>query len=199
MTMDHEERRPGRTSGPVPTTQDLAHAAQRPEDRDAAVFPGEATAPPGRTSTPAGRTATPPGGDTAPPGEAETSAGRTATPPGGDTTASPGEAETSPGRDSGGRRETVAGGGEPLLGVTDAERYRTRWTEIQGRFVDEPREAVRSADTLAAEVMQAFAGTLADHRGGLEKQWDRGEEVATEDLRQAMRAYRSLVDRLLAT
>lgn len=88
---------------------------------------------------------------------------------------------------------------EPLLGSAEAERYRTAWGEIQGRFVDDPREAVRSADTLVAEVMQRFAGTLSEHRGGLEKQWDRGEEVATEDLRQALRAYRSLVDRLLAT
>ncbi|MFD6891915.1 hypothetical protein [Streptomyces sp. NPDC059957] len=65
--------------------------------------------------------------------------------------------------------------------------------------MDDPQEAVRSADTLVAEVMQAFAGTLSEHRSGLEKQWDRGEQVATEDLRQALRAYRSLVNRLLDT
>lgn len=88
---------------------------------------------------------------------------------------------------------------EPLLGTAEAEGYRSTWSEIQGRFVDDPREAVRSADTLVAEVMQAFAGTLADHRGRLEKQWDSGEQVATEDLRQALRAYRSLINRLLDT
>ncbi|MFD3329767.1 hypothetical protein [Streptomyces sp. NPDC058701] len=88
---------------------------------------------------------------------------------------------------------------EPLLGAAEAERYRSTWSEIQGRFVDDPREAVRSADTLVAEVMQAFAGTLADHRGRLEKQWGSGEQVATEDLRQALRAYRSLINRLLDT
>ncbi|MEV0987955.1 hypothetical protein [Streptomyces sp. NPDC049949] len=88
---------------------------------------------------------------------------------------------------------------EPLLGAAEAERYRTTWGEIQGRFVDDPREAVRSADALVAEVMQSFAGTLSEQRSGLEKQWDRGEQVATEDLRQALRAYRSLVNRLLDT
>ncbi|MFJ7203660.1 hypothetical protein ACIQWR_09025 [Streptomyces sp. NPDC098789] len=186
MTMDHEERRSGRTSGPVPTTEDLARAAQQPADRDAAVFPGEATTAPGRA-------AAPPGGDTGGRRDRDQAGRPPADRPVGAVSEDVGSA---PGAE---RRESVAGGTEPLLGVTDAERYRTRWTEIQGRFVDEPREAVRSADTLAAEVMQAFAGTLADHRGGLEKQWDRGEEVATEDLRQAMRAYRSLVDRLLAT
>ncbi|MET3984692.1 hypothetical protein [Streptomyces sp. PvR034] len=195
MTMDHEERRSGRTSGPVPSTEDLAHAARRPEEpeeRDAPAFPGEATAVPGRGTTASDRGTAPPGGDTG--GRRDPAGQPSADRPGG--TASDGVGAAAPGA---GRRESVSGGEEPLLGVQDAERYRTRWTEIQGRFVDEPREAVRSADTLAAEVMQAFAGTLADHRGGLEKQWDRGEEVATEDLRQAMRAYRSLVDRLLAT
>lgn len=99
-----------------------------------------------------------------------------------------------PGGDTG--SDEVAG---PLLGTAEAEGYRSTWSEIQGRFVDDPREAVRSADTLVAEVMQAFAGTLADHRGRLEKQWDSGEQVATEDLRQALRAYRSLINRLLDT
>ncbi|MFI8278215.1 hypothetical protein ACIGBH_25755 [Streptomyces sp. NPDC085929] len=47
--------------------------------------------------------------------------------------------------------------------------------------------------------MQRFAGTLAEHRSGLEKQWDRGEQVVTADLRQALQAYRSLLNRLLDT
>lgn len=121
----------------------------------------------------------------------------------------PGEATADP-RGNGRAEEEAAVGGyedertptavdEPLLGAEDAEGYRKTWSEIQGRFVDDPQEAVRSADTLVAEVMQAFAGTLSEHRSGLEKQWDRGEQVATEDLRQALRAYRSLVNRLLDT
>lgn len=88
---------------------------------------------------------------------------------------------------------------EPLLGDVEAERYHTTWNEIQGRFVDDPREAVRSADDLVSEVMLKFSDTVSERRDGLEKQWNRGEQVATEDLRQALRAYRSLVDRLLAT
>ncbi|MFD5149060.1 hypothetical protein [Streptomyces sp. NPDC058401] len=88
--------------------------------------------------------------------------------------------------------------GEPLMGTAGAERYRARWGEIQGRFVDDPQEAVRAADTLMAEVIQTFADTLSEHRSGLGKQWDRGEQqVATEDLRQTLQAYRSQVNRLL--
>lgn len=89
------------------------------------------------------------------------------------------------------------GDGQPLLDTADAERYRTAWSEIQGRFVDDPREAVTSADTLVAEVMQSLAGTFASHKQDLEGQWQRGDDVATEDLRQALQHYRSFFNRLL--
>lgn len=88
---------------------------------------------------------------------------------------------------------------ETLLGAREAEEYRRAWTEIQGRFVDDPQEAVRSADTLVAEVMQTLAGTFSEHKQGLEGQWDRGEQVATEDLRLALQHYRSFFNRLLRT
>jgi hypothetical protein len=55
-----------------------------------------------------------------------------------------------------GKSESEAEEDRPLLGE-EAEGYRTRWREIQSTFVDEPREAVQSADALVAEVMQALA------------------------------------------
>ncbi|MFF8266783.1 hypothetical protein ACF059_05260 [Streptomyces sp. NPDC016562] len=88
---------------------------------------------------------------------------------------------------------------QPLLGAQEAEEYRQAWSDIQGRFVDDPQAAVRSADTLVAEVMQTLAGTFASHKQGLEGQWDRGEQVATEDLRLALQHYRSFFNRLLKT
>ncbi|MFZ3492534.1 hypothetical protein ACODT5_04715 [Streptomyces sp. 5.8] len=88
---------------------------------------------------------------------------------------------------------------EPLLGAAEAERYHSTWSEIQGRFVDDPQEAVRAADALVSEVMLKFSDSLSARRDGLEEQWNRGDRPATEDLRQALRAYRTLVDRLLAT
>ncbi|MFE2474860.1 hypothetical protein [Streptomyces sp. NPDC059389] len=159
---DHEGQT-GRASEPVLTTEDLARPAPS-RDRDAAVYPGEATGGLGDDATRAAA----------------------------DGLAGDREREREPAREPGSEEE-------PLLGTAEAERYRTRWSEIQGRFVDDPQEAVRSADALVAEVMQSFAGTLSEHRSGLEKQWDSGEQVATEDLRQALRAYRSLVNRLLDT
>ena len=88
---------------------------------------------------------------------------------------------------------------EPLLAGEDAERYRTRWHELQASFVDEPRKVVELADGLVAELMQKLADSFAQERSSLEGQWSRGEEVSTEELRVALQRYRSFFDRLLAT
>jgi hypothetical protein len=76
--------------------------------------------------------------------------------------------------------------------------FHTRWTDIQASFVDEPRKAVEQADELVAEVMQRLAQQFAQERSTLEQQWDRGGETDTEELRQALRRYRSFFDRLLS-
>ncbi|MFI9201141.1 hypothetical protein [Streptomyces sp. NPDC053048] len=86
-----------------------------------------------------------------------------------------------------------------LLSADDEEGFRTRWQEIQNRFVDDPREAVSSADTLVAEVMRTLASTFSQRKEDLESQWNLGEEVDTEDLRMALRHYRSFFNRLLTT
>ncbi|MFJ1806734.1 MULTISPECIES: hypothetical protein [unclassified Streptomyces] len=86
-----------------------------------------------------------------------------------------------------------------LLTADDEEGFRTRWQEVQDRFVDDPRDAVHTADALVADVMQRLAATFADHKQELEGQWNRGEQVNTEDLRQALRHYRSFFNRLLVT
>jgi hypothetical protein len=104
-------------------------------------------------------------------------------------------AQTNPGHGTGG---TVSATG-PLLATEDAERFRARWTDIQTGFVDAPRRAVEHADALVAELMQHLASTFADERGRLERQWDRGDDVPTDHLRDAFQRYRSFFERLLAT
>jgi hypothetical protein len=47
--------------------------------------------------------------------------------------------------------------------------------------------------------MQHLAKTFADERAGLERQWDRGDDVSTDDLRTAFQRYRSFFERLLST
>ena len=87
----------------------------------------------------------------------------------------------------------------PLLATEDAEGFRAHWTDIQTGFVDAPRRAVEQADALVAELMQHLAKTFADERGQLERQWDRGDDVPTDHLRDAFQRYRSFFERLLAT
>lgn len=87
---------------------------------------------------------------------------------------------------------------EPLFPAEDAGELRGRWDSIQAGFVDEPRKAVESADSLVAAAMKRLAETFADERARLEAQWDRGEDVSTEDLRVALRRYRSFFGRLLS-
>lgn len=91
-----------------------------------------------------------------------------------------------------------AGGGEPLFPSEELQGLRTRWKEIQTAFVDEPRKAVEQADSLVASAMKRLAEVFAEERSGLEKQWDRGESVSTEDLRVALQRYRAFFDRLLS-
>jgi hypothetical protein len=87
---------------------------------------------------------------------------------------------------------------EPLLPSDESERFTRRWQEIQGGFVDEPRQSVEQADRLVADVMQQLAARFADERTRLEEQWDRGDDVSTEELRVALTRYRSFFDRLLS-
>ena len=76
--------------------------------------------------------------------------------------------------------------------------FRARWDRVQIGFVDEPRAAVEQADGLVATIVRRIAEQFAAERAELEHQWDRGDNVSTEDLRQALRRYRSFFDRLLA-
>jgi len=85
----------------------------------------------------------------------------------------------------------------PLFTESDVNDLRGRWANVQTSFVDEPRHAVEEADKLVAAVMQRLAEGFANERSTLEKQWDQGDNVSTEDLRVAMQRYRSFFDRLL--
>jgi hypothetical protein len=95
-------------------------------------------------------------------------------------------------------RGSRAEGSTPLFPSSELETLRTRWKEVQTAFVDEPRRAVEQADGLVASAMKRLAEVFAEERSQLEKQWDRGDSVSTEDLRVALQRYRSFFDRLLS-
>ena len=79
-----------------------------------------------------------------------------------------------------------------------AEDFRQRWDAVQIGFVDDPRQAVRSADELVAQVMKTLAETFAEQRSGIEAGVDRGGDADTENLRVALQRYRSFFQRLLS-
>jgi hypothetical protein len=97
--------------------------------------------------------------------------------------------------------EPAASAGEQRMALfsgAESERLRTRWTDIQAGFVDRPREMVEEADALVADLMQRLAAQFSEERSRLENQWDKEEDVSTEDLRLALTRYRSFFERLLS-
>lgn len=97
-----------------------------------------------------------------------------------------------------GRPQAIDDAPAQLFADDELNGYRTRWSAIQTGFVDEPRRAVEEADTLVAELMQRLAEVFSEERRGLEAHWERSDQVSTEDLRIAMRRYRSFFERLLS-
>jgi FtsZ-interacting cell division protein ZipA len=98
------------------------------------------------------------------------------------------------------------------------DRYLQNWQGVQAQFVDDPRAAVATADSLIQSVMaergypvedfeQRANDISVDHPRVVEN-YREGHRLAqasadgnesTEDLRQAMRHYRTLFDELLET
>jgi FtsZ-interacting cell division protein ZipA len=102
------------------------------------------------------------------------------------------------------------------LDASEREDFERRWTDVQGQFVDDPSSAVRNADRLVVEVMSARGYPVEDfdHRADdlsvshaeVTQRYREARRIAqaneegnadTEDLRQAVTSYRSLVRALL--
>jgi hypothetical protein len=86
----------------------------------------------------------------------------------------------------------------PLFTESSVRDFRSKWTALQTGFVDEPRRSVEQADELVACVMKDLAETFSNERANLERQWEHGDKVSTEDLRLVLRRYRSFFDRFLS-
>jgi hypothetical protein len=92
----------------------------------------------------------------------------------------------------------AASGEQVLFADGELSGLRSRWTDVQSAFVDDPRDCVQKADGLVADVVEKLSAGFSEARSRLEEQWDRGEEVSTEDLRIALKRYREFFERLLA-
>jgi hypothetical protein len=85
-----------------------------------------------------------------------------------------------------------------LVGKHQIEELRGRWSGIQASFVDDPRKAVQEADALVSSAIKQIEDSFRDQRAQLEKQWSKGTDASTEDLRVAVQHYRAFFDRLLS-
>jgi len=81
-----------------------------------------------------------------------------------------------------------------LFEEKEVTQFREQWRELQAGFVDEPRGAVREADTLVSQMMDTLTSQLAEQKRSLQGESD---AVDTEQLRVALQRYRSLFDQML--
>lgn len=86
----------------------------------------------------------------------------------------------------------------PLFTQQATTDFRARWDSVQKSFVDDPKQAVQSADELVAQVTQTLNETFASQRADLEKSFDGADVPSTENLRLALRQYRAFFERLLS-
>jgi FtsZ-interacting cell division protein ZipA len=103
------------------------------------------------------------------------------------------------------------------LDSSERENFERSWSDIQGQFVDDPSTAVRNAEQLVVDVMSARGYPVEDFNqraNDLSVRYPEGTQryrearriaqanedgtVDTEDLRQAVTSYRSVVLALLA-
>ncbi|WP_405495269.1 hypothetical protein [Nocardia sp. NBC_00511] len=92
-----------------------------------------------------------------------------------------------------------AGNGGRILADADQGQLREQWREVQGSFVDDPKDAVTRADGLVGDAIAQLTDRCGRRREELESQWSRGDAADTEAMRQALRGYRELFDQLLGT
>ena len=74
-----------------------------------------------------------------------------------------------------------------------------RWAHVQADFVDDPRKSVSEAHELVGDLVQRIVDSFTQERNELERQWSKGDDVSTEDLRVCLQRYRSFFSRLLPT
>ncbi|MFC8722095.1 hypothetical protein [Kitasatospora sp. NPDC057198] len=99
----------------------------------------------------------------------------------------------------------ATGDSDPLLPAELTSRLNGRIDHAVGTFVDDPGRAVQEADEALDETVRELTDRLHERRTALRDAWradgDRdsaGAASRTEDLRLSLRAYRDLLQHLLA-
>ncbi|MCX4744222.1 hypothetical protein OG455_01610 [Kitasatospora sp. NBC_01287] len=73
---------------------------------------------------------------------------------------------------------------------------RAQWTAVQAGFVDDPREAARSADEVLGRALTLLTEQVEQARHRL-RALPQGPAPTTEELRGALREYHKVLDRIL--
>jgi hypothetical protein len=84
---------------------------------------------------------------------------------------------------------------EPLLAAEFSTEMLSHWNEVQVSFVEDPRASVQSADELVREIQAALVAASTERLCRLAGAWSEGSD--TEELRLALRQYRSFIDVIL--
>jgi hypothetical protein len=87
---------------------------------------------------------------------------------------------------------------QSVLPKQQVDELRERWNVIQTAFIDEPRRSVKDADALVASATKQISDAFGNQRSQLEKQWSKGDQVSTEELRLTLQQYRTFFSRLLS-
>ncbi len=86
----------------------------------------------------------------------------------------------------------------PLFTEDAAKAFRSQWDVVQRSFVDDPQAAVQAGDELVAQVIKSLAESFSEQRSALESELNQADRSSTENMRLALRRYRSFFERLLA-
>jgi hypothetical protein len=85
----------------------------------------------------------------------------------------------------------------PLFEDGFSDGFQQRWHDVQSNFVDDPYATVQQAEQLAQEVVTQLTTALEERKSAIDDRWS-NEKDNTEELRQSLKGYRTLVDRLLS-
>jgi len=69
------------------------------------------------------------------------------------------------------------------------------WSEVQARFVDDPRASVELAASLVDDRVTTLAAAVRNRQESLRSAWQ-GDEAGTEEMRMALQRYRAFWHRL---
>jgi hypothetical protein len=82
--------------------------------------------------------------------------------------------------------------------LPDAAEFRTRWQQVQFRFVDDPRGSVTEAADVISQLTAKLEAAIAERQRALRERWDEGS-TDTEWLRGTLLAYRAFLDQLIGS